>query len=240
MSKLTKDEIKKPDALTTELKKGFEWSARHSNIVLGVVGLFILVGDGYSVYQWMQSSAEQKLQSQYFAIEKQYLDKKTKFDQFSTKEAAPVKSDKNKKNEEIADKGQKPTGDLNQDYGSVLAAFEKFVNDKPASSAAKMSALQAAGIYLSYKQPEKAIEVLNKIKGSGDTLSAMVYSQMGTAFADKGDCKSAIDTWSKVLSNKQVGFLYPEVKLKQGICYEALKDVASAEKLYLEVKEANA
>lgn len=240
MSKLSKDEIKKPDALTKELKKGFEWTAQHSNLVLGLVGVFILAGGGYSVYQWMQISAEKKLQSQYFSIEKQYLEKKTKFDQFAAKQAEPVKAEKNKKVEDNEDKGLKPTGDLDQDYGSVLAAFEKFVTEKPASSAAKMSALQAAGIYLSYKQPEKAIAVLNKVRGSGDTLSAMVFSQMGTAFADKGDCKSAIDTWSKVLSNKKVGFLYPEVKLKQGICYEALKDVASAEKLYMEVKEANA
>ncbi len=234
--KLDKHDVKNPDIVTQELRKGFEWTTQHSTSTIIAVVVFLVAGGGYSVMSYFKTKKEADLQEKYFAVEKPFLDKKNQFELFESN-AAQAKAKPDPKTDPKT-KGVQPTGNLDTDYGTTLSALKSFASTAPNSKAGRMAALNASEVYLKYKNPDSALETLKSVSIEKDPLSAMVLSQIGDVQAEKGDCKAAIDSWSKVLTNVQAQFLYPAVKLKQGLCFESLKDTASAEKLYNEVKES--
>jgi predicted negative regulator of RcsB-dependent stress response len=113
----------------------------------------------------------------------------------------------------------------------------KIINEKPASKAAKMAALHLADVQLEYQKPQDAAETLKKVDiDNKDLLSGLVQNQLGTVQANLNDCNAAISTWQKVLSNARAKALHTAIKLKEGLCYENLKDLSKAEQMYSEAK----
>ncbi|MFN7825315.1 MAG: tetratricopeptide repeat protein [Pseudobdellovibrionaceae bacterium] len=226
--KIDKQEAKKTDALTKELKKGFEWTQAHSQIVVILILSFLVIGGGTAAYQYTQDQKEVELQSQFFAAEKAFLEKRASLEM--AENPPPPGS------EMPAVKPQKSTGDMNQDYGSTLQPLQSLLEQSPQSKAAKMSALYLAETHLNYKKPTEAVGFLKKVDSSTkDLLSGLVKYQLGTALADAQNCSEAVQTWSQVIASKESSFLHPQAKLKQALCYEALGDKAQAQKLLEEV-----
>lgn len=228
---LTKKDVRSPDKLTQELKKGFTWTTQHSKLVLLIVVALLIVGAGITGYSMWSDHREAQIQEEYFKFEKDYLDKKQAFQQA----ALPVnpKAPQNAQPQSV-----KASGDIEADYGTVVKEFKTIVEQNPKTKAAKMSALNLAEIYSSYGKTDEAIEVLNKVTSGSDMLAALVLTQVGTLQADKQDCKSALASWDKALSNKTAGFLSSSLFLKQGLCHESLGDIAQAEASYTKAKES--
>lgn len=235
--KLDKADIKQPDVVTTQLKQGFEWTRTHSKAVVMAVGAFLLIGGGVSIYTTYSDMREAKIQEEFYAVEKVYLDKKLKFEEAEANEKAAAKDPK-KTTEAAAAAANKATGDITKDYPESVKGFEELMAKYPNSQAAKMSALNLSEIQLKYNQTENAIATLNKIVGTlgnSDVLSALVQSQLGNTLSDNKDCKAAVTHWEKVISNSKAQFLYDEVKLRMGICFESLSEFKKAEDFYNQV-----
>ncbi len=75
--KFSKQDLNTPDSLTTELKKGFQWSTQHSKLLVVLVIAFIVIGGGFATVQYFQNKKEAELQVEYFTAEKAYLTAKT-------------------------------------------------------------------------------------------------------------------------------------------------------------------
>lgn len=228
-TKLSKDELRNPDKLTQELQKGFTWTTKHSGLVAALVVALLVIGGGYAAFGMWAEHKEAQIQEKYFKFEKDYLEKKQNF----TQSAMPV----DPKNPVPAT--AKSTGDVEADYGSVIKEFNAIINEAPSTKAAKMSALNLSEIYTSYGKPEEALAALNKVNSGSDLLAALVLTQLGTLQADKQDCKAALESWNKALSNKKASFLSSSLFLKQGLCHESLGDVAQAEASYTKAKESS-
>ena len=205
-----------------------------------------ITGGGYSVAKMMNEKKETEIQEQYSSIEKTYLEKKSGFDLASqqAEQAKPSKETNSKtkemkplKNPEVP-KAVAASGNLDQDYGPAVKGFTDVVEAHPGSKAAKMAALNLSEIYMQYKNNEQALQVLKKVDtGSKDLLGAMVQTQIASLQADQGDCKDAVETWQKVLNNKDTRFMHSGIYLKQGLCFEVLNDVPKAEASYSKAKE---
>ncbi len=254
-TKKSKEDAKNPDVVTTELRKGFAWSASHLNLLIGFGIAFILLGAGITFLKFTKDKKETSIQEQYYSFEKQYLEKKQKFEQSETqieslkntaagstkteaKADAKNKNAKNKKQAEPPAPENIATGDLTKDYGAILTGLKDIIAAAPSSKGAKMAALNISEIQAKYKNIDQALESLNKVDSQDkDLLSAMIKVQLGTILADKQDCAAAIKSWDQVLANKSAEFIHSAVKLKKGLCYEVLNDTKLAGELYAQVKE---
>lgn len=239
--KLSKADLKNPDQVTKTLRKGFVWSTDHSKIVVTLVVLFILLGVGVSISQYLTETKETKLQVKYYPLEKQFGEKRRGFEEAAQAEVNlnQAKTSKNKDLKTPAfDPAKKATGDLQRDFGTVIAGFEALINESPKSTAAQMSALNLSAIYLNYRKNEEALTVLQKVEpglNHKEYISGLVYLQLGKVLANKNDCNSALSVFQKVLDSKSFQFLHGEAKLQMGLCYESLNDWAKAEELFKDV-----
>lgn len=235
-TKISKDALKSPDQVTKTLREGFVWTTAHSKIVITLIAVFIVVGAGVSIAGYLSQKKEVATQEKYFAIEKVYNEKRRGFEETARAEMTAAQS-KDKKAPAV-DLSKKASGDLQKDYGSVIPGFEALISEAPSTTAARMAALNLSNIYIEYKKTDDALATLQKVEKALDkseATSALVYMQLGNAFADKNDCKSAVDTWQKITNTKNFQFAHDEAKLRMGLCYENLNDSAKAEQLYTEV-----
>lgn len=224
-------DARRPDVVTEQLKKGFEWTTGHSKIAagaLGVVALILAVIFGGRAYT---RSQEAKLQTELYAIEKAYLAKKESFDTYERLKTNPPKAGE----AAPADKGTAPTGQLEQDYGDLVTKLRAFAEQHPKAAGGAMAALYLAEIQAKYGKGADALETLKKISYDDGLVGALVQNRTASVLADQKDCPGAIAIWEKLVKNSSASFLHPEAKLRIGMCAEANGDAAKAEALYKEV-----
>lgn len=246
--KLTKEEVRTPDQMTQGLGRFAEWVTKNIVIVVGaIVGLLVL-GGVISVVDYFSNQKESDLQGKMSRVEHQYTEKKTKFkdaeqsDSAKALAAAKAEAKKDKKDEKVPPV-VKASGDLEKDYGPEVAGFEELVAKNALSKAGQMSAIYLAEIYSEYKQPEKALDALNKVAPKNepsDVVSALAVNLKAGLLADKGDCAQAVDIWQKIISQKKIDYMHDEAKLRSAVCYEKLNDTAKAEKYYIELSKNTA
>jgi hypothetical protein len=234
-TKLTKEDIKSPDQMTKTLREGFVWTTTHSTMVLGAIALFVVIGVGVSIFGYFSDKKETTQQEKYFLIEKNYTETKRGYEEAARAELMAAQA-KDKK--APAPAGKKASGDLQADYGTVVSGFEAFLNEDAKSKAAQMAALNLSDIYASYKKNDEALAALQKVeKGldKDDMLTGLVWMQTGNLLANKNDCKGAVEKWQNITNSKSLAFAHDEAKLRMGLCFESMNDLAKAEEIYTEI-----
>ncbi len=212
----SKKDLKNPDAVTAELKKGFQWSRQHSTIIAGAVVLFLLAGAGYSIAQYFSDQAETKAQEAFYKVDQEY----TKSKDQAEKPPTPDAKDKNAKPPVVVD-------------NEVLAQkFAGVVKDFPKSRAALLAFLDYASIETKTHKDEEISKVASQLNVGSDLLSALVLIEKGHAQANLKNCKQAVETWNQALAIKSAQTVYPEVHLYQALCFETLNDNAKATETY--------
>jgi predicted negative regulator of RcsB-dependent stress response len=231
--KISKNDIKNPDLVTQELRKGFEWTTQHVQLVIGVIVLLLVVGSGWTAYNWMNDKKENELQAQYYQFEKQILKKKEAFEKFD--QQAKVLPPKGAKKDETLNQGEKSSGDLDKDFGSSISDMLKIVNQAPSSKAAALSALVLSDLYLQYNKPSEGLAVLQKVKTKSSTLGALATHLEAGLLANNNDCAKAVTVWEEILKSKDAGFIHNEVRIRQGLCFENLNQADKASANYNKV-----
>lgn len=234
--KYSKEQLRNPDVMTAELKKGFEWTTQHVRLVLGLVVALLIVGGGWSAFSWMNNKKENELQTEFFKAEKEYLKKKEAFDRFEATAGKPKEAKKDPKSkDEVEPQGEKASGDLEKDYGNTLADLNKIIQSHPDSKAAVLSALTLADVYLKYNKPDEGLAVLQKVKHKKTTLHTLALNLEAGLWANKNDCNKAVSLWNDVLSNREATFMHNEARLRQALCYESMNEPSKAEDNYNKV-----
>ncbi len=213
---LKKQDIKNPDIVTLELKKGFQWTRTHAKLTLFLSLAFLAVGIGYSIYQYFSEQAETAAQESFYKVELEYL---------KLQDSAKPKTEKNK-----------PTpAPVVVDYEPVAQKFAAVISNHSSSRAALLAFLDYSEIKVKNKNYEDVIKSSEKLKLGSDLLSALVLMEKGNAEANSKNCQQAITTWEKILSLKSSQSIYPEVHLQQALCYESLNNGIQAEANYNKV-----
>lgn len=224
--------IRNPDAVQEALLTAGKWIEDNIRILGGIVLVAILVAVGIVISQWLANRAERKAQEAYYAIEAKYTKIRDEFDRARFAALNPTA------NSNTAAKPKQPTGDLEKDYGTVPGELETFARENAKTSAGAQAAILAANLYMTYQQPDKAIEIA-KVPATSLSeerlLTNLAKVLWGSALADKGDCNEAIKVWSSVLDNKAMTSLHADVALRTGLCYETLNDLDKAREFYRKV-----
>lgn len=244
--KINKNDLKSPDIVQAELRKGFQWTTSHSQMVLGLSAVVLLAWGGWLAMDHFAQAKETTAQAEFFKIEKKYLEKKDKFSQSLNEEMKKDLANKKAKNDakntvETKSSAEGPTGDLAKDYGSEIEDFSQLISKNPSTKAAQMAGLHLAQIQVEYGQFAQAEDSLKKVLSNKSTLlSALVMKQLGVVQSNLNNCQGALESWSKVLANAEGKSFYADIKLNMGLCYESLKDFSNAEKMYADVKSVDA
>ncbi len=235
-TKLSKEDVKSPDQVLKTLKQGFQWSQAHFTAVAVALAVFVVIGVGVSIYENFNEKKELRAQEAYSQFEKSYLEKKRGFDE-ADRDTSRSSINKDAK----ATPKAKASGDLDKDYGSELNGFVKVVDEHAGTKAAQMAALNLSEMYLNYKKVEEAYQALQKVESQSqgkDLVSSIVLAQLGNVLSEKGDCKLALDQWSKVLARKEVQYMHDTLRLKSGFCYEKMNEFSKAEDAYKKVSQS--
>lgn len=242
MKKITKDELKTPDAFIKTSDSAFKYVEHHKKTIFTSVGVLVALGALYAIYDTYSASREEKAQVAVFAAEKKYNDTKAQYDRFEAKA-------KNPNTPTDTDEGavKKASGVLEMDYGDVVKSYDEAIKEFSSSKSAVYASIQLAKIYSDYKHFDKAIEVLNASKstlGEKNLLHSLLLIQLGTAQELKGDCNQAIENWKKVTAISAHTYLHADAYIKIGTCYVTLKQPDKAkesfEKVIKEFADTNA
>lgn len=218
------------DIVTTELKKGFEWTTKHTTLVVGLLGLLIVVGGGYAIYSTVAKNKEIELQAKYYDLEAVVTKKRGDFEM--AKNPPPVTPD-----QPAPPATAKPSGDLQKDYGDVTAQLADFAKTNPSTTAGSMAALNLASLQAEYNQTEAAISTLKTVNPPKSFLGALVQMELATQLANANNCPEATGIWQKLIDTPSAAFLKGEAKLKMGLCAEATGDLTKAQSFYSEVEK---
>lgn len=238
-TKFTKEDLKSPDQVTQTLRKGFVWTTAHSKMVIVGITVFFVVGIGASILSYFTEKKEVTQQERYFLIEKSYTEKKRGFEEAARAELMAAQT-KDKKNAPAFDPAKKASGDMQKDYGTEITGFEALISEVPNTKAAQMAALNLSDIFMSYKKMDEAVATLEKVEKGLDknnVLSGLILMQLGNVFAGKNDCKMAIEKWQTIANSKALAFAHNEAKLRMGLCFESMNDLAKAEEIYTDASK---
>lgn len=235
--KLDKDDLR-PDVFLQTMEKSVSFFDRYRSLIVGLAILLGVGGFGYVILDYFNARSERLASEGLYNVEADYLKTREQFERARMEALEPTpKADGKEAKKEAA---VPATGDLEKDYGKVVAGFEKFLEKDAKTAAAAQAALMLAGIYVEYKQPEKAIsaldKVLQKLKPS-ELLYGLAQLTRGSALAAKGDCTQAIASWQAVAEGPSNPFLQPDALLKSGVCYESLKQFDKAAEMYRRINE---
>ncbi len=236
MEKITKAELKQPDLFVESAGTFWVFVEEHFKVIMGLFLVIVLASLVYISKNYFDEKTEKHAINDLYPLETEVLKIKDAFDQ-ANRAANPEANAGDKKTSPKAADLKKASGDLQADYGTSLPKLESFASSHLENVAGAEAGLIAAGIYSDYQKPEKAIEILTplsqKFQNHGSILvSALLQMALGTAQATKGDCKSAVDSWQRVIGNEKLKFLAGDAHIKAGVCFESLGDVAKAKEHY--------
>lgn len=214
------EDVKKPDAITSELKKGFEWTAKHATLVIVLIIAFIAIGGGYSAYRHFEAQNEVEIQERFYSIEKKLTERTNSF---SLPPADPKHIAK--------------TNDLSKDYAGMDEELKKLIQEHPNSKAARMAALYLTDLYIQYGKSAEALDVLSQIQVGKGLLDLLVANQRASLMSNQGECEKAITIWQSLKKIKELAFAKANIQLKEALCYDQLGKKEEAQKLYAEIQK---
>ena len=235
-----KETLKQPDMFVSTMDRGWSAVEKNRTLVTTIVALLFIGAVAYVGMDLLGRRADRKAADDLYKIEAQYLKLKEGFERAKAEAAQPKDAKKPETTEPAA---VAASGDLQKDYGTVLPELEKVAEAHPGQAAGAQAAVIAADIYLEYKQPEKAVSVLDKVvekQSSKELMYGVAHMLRGSALATKGDCNQAVTDWQKVIESQANKFLHPGALLKAGVCFENLKQNDKAAEMYRKVTQDHA
>lgn len=228
-------EIKNADSVQSGLASGFNWVEDNAKLFVVLIIIAVLGGIAYASLQYVNRRQETQAQEAYYKAEAPFMKKKEEFERAKFKDFMPAEQAKAQPAAVAA------SGDLAKDYGSDLQGLETVAKEHAGTSAGAQAAILAGETYLTYKQPDKAIELAQipatKLSAS-HTLGQLSRVLWGNALAAKGDCQTAISTWQPLLSESSAQHLKADISLRSGLCLEQMGQSERAMELYRQASTA--
>lgn len=220
--KLTKEEIKGPDAFMRTMETTTKFVDQNAKPLAAVIILAVLIAVGYVVANFVHEHKENSAAQALFNPQNEYRKLHDQFEQ--AKAPADPKADP---------KAAKPipaSGDLQKDYGPVVAGFENVIKEHSGTVAAGQAAVYLASIYQEYgklDEAKSAVEKVLKDSPSNTLIFSVAHMVHGNILAAQGNCKDAVTSFETVKD-----FLSVDAAVKAGVCYEKLGQLDHAAEMY--------
>ncbi|MBL7542382.1 MAG: hypothetical protein JNL11_01130 [Bdellovibrionaceae bacterium] len=237
-------ELAKQDNFQRYLTLTFDWMVANKVLIILFLGVVAFSSVGYVIYNQVKIDTQLKIQDQYYVIEKDYLKIKGDFEEADrqAKENAAKEAGKTKKDAKAAVE-PKPeiktpaTGDLDKDYGTIVARFTELQKANPKSVPGKITSLVLADLYWEHKKFELAAQTLEKSLESTpkDLVDHLVLKKWSATQLSLGKFDDVIKKNQSVAQSTRYPFLTSYFKLQNGLAYEGLKQWEMAETQYKDV-----
>lgn len=223
--KLTKQELKSPDAFISHMAQIGEWAFENRMIIITA---FIVVAVGVAVWAsigMFRAHKEDLAQESLFKAEKTLQDIDESF--LPVKEDKPVDpkaAAKTAKDEKPSAPKAVATGQLDVDYKTALPLLKDVISSYPSTQASVVAALDLGRLYHDYKKYDDEISVLTEAVPEADhpVTKAMLLDNLGIAFEVKGDCNKALEQWQKISDHPKMSAFYGKAIINSALCYEKL------------------
>lgn len=184
---------------------------RNKTALIGLVILLLAGFGSYAAYDAYKNKYEEEAQSAFFEAEKLHV----------TNQGAKAFTDTNKKEQSPVDTSQ------------VEAKLNAVMEEYPKSTAAKQAALLGADIYISKKENDRAIAILEKsfANFSGHLADSLVALKLSNLYEQNKQCDKALPILQEVYNSKTPE-LKPEILLRQALCEESLGQTDKAKQSY--------
>jgi tetratricopeptide (TPR) repeat protein len=225
-------EIRDPDAFQETVLGGWQWVEEHAATVGALVAIGLIVLTGYVVKNWWHGRSERKAQEAYYAVEAKFVKIKDGFERAKMQGMIPQSETKDAKNQL---KDQLASGDIEKDYGPVMADLEKMARENSTFAAGAQAAILASQTFLTYGKLDQAITIAESVaKNNPPTsmLGALVHVQWGSALAAKNDCAQAVKVWEQVAATPSAKYLLADLSLRSGVCFEQMGQTDKALEMY--------
>lgn len=220
--KLTKQDIKSPDAFLRTMEQGISFTSKYGKPLAAVVVAAVLIAVGVLIANFIHDRSESSAAQALFKPQNEYRKLHDQFEQ--AKAPADPKADP---------KAAKPvaaSGDLQKDYGLVVAGFENVIKEHSGTVAASQAAVYLASIYQEYgklDEAKAAVEKVLKDAPKGTLIFSVAHMVHGNILATQGNCKDAVASYDAVKD-----FLSVDASVKAGVCYEKLGQLDQAAEMY--------
>lgn len=232
--KLTKEEVKKPDAFIHYTDKLIEWIERHGKILTMVLAFIVLAGASYVLFnkyqQYNEVSAQESLY--HLRVELEKLNEKFKAKDEKTKS---TKVNKDTTQDAPDEESTKLPKDFTEHFLAIIAKYKEFINEHPGTGAQSAAYIQLAHLYAENKKWSEVSELLtqplNQLKKESfyHGLMAMLKSQ---ALMNQEKYNEATAILEGVSGQDQQKHLHAESLLRIGLCYEKLEDFVKAKQYF--------
>lgn len=229
------DQDQQFDVLTATDKAG-EFAEKAWKPVALAIGAVVIIMSIFSLTQGQKAKAEKKHFGELYSATKIYKEKKEAFEK-AQKPDSPADKD-GSEDKKVSEKPKPPTGDLQKDYGDVVAPLESFLSKNSNTQAAGEAALILASLYQEYDQKQKAVDSLKKVEAqltTGTLIGDLVKMKLGDLHSELDQCKEAVAPWQKLASGE--GFLKEESILKIGLCHQKLGQLSDAKVWYQKITD---
>ncbi len=132
---------------------------------------------------------------------------------------------------------KKENKNFDTDLKPVLDGIQQELKDHVSAPAAQIYAIPLLNQLVEIQQLESAVktyELFQKVSCCSESQS-LLRLVGGQLYADKGDCKQALQEWSKIEGSD---YLKTEVNYKSALCHQKLGDKAKAKALFEDIQKA--
>lgn len=218
--KLSKEEVRGPDAFISTSDKVGKWIEKHKVPVFSVFGALLIIGAANVAWTKYSGYREASAQEALYSIEAKIKKKQ---------------ADIAKEQTENKDKAPAAERNLEADFGPLLGEYGSKIKDLQGSKASLIGALHLAALYMDYRDFEKAHGFLADVvsqAGKTGTFFALLHMQYGTALTALEKHEEAKGEFQLVLNDPGSSFLHAEAVLKLGLVEEKLGNMDQAREHY--------
>lgn len=103
-----------------------------------------------------------------------------------------------------------------------------FVSSHPKADASRNLAIKWVSKLYDTKEYEKALEVMDQLQPSNDSLSGLAQLLKGSTLMQAGKTPESIEVFKAILKNKNWSFVHPEASYQMGLAYLNNEDTDAA------------
>lgn len=221
MEKLTKEDVRGPDEFIKTSSRLFHFIEKHLASVGIALGVFILVGLGYSAYEMWSRRQSAKAATAFFEVKKA---REKIFSSFQEQAEEKRKKAEAKKDQKAIEDLAKAKPDFSPE---LVNAYKGFLEKFKGTPSGVMAAIELSGYLGEYEKHNEAKDALKMVPESAvrkGLLAGLFHVQAGRVEADLGQCQEAISHWQKPLGDSEQKPLHADLLLRMAVCYENLKD----------------
>lgn len=189
-----------------------KWLLENAKMVVFTFVAVVILVLGYMVYEMVKKNQEEAAQAERFEIELALEKKQQEIFEAEAKAQEGAKTPQLPvRNPEV----------LQAQLGEPLGRLEAFVKENRSTVAGFLAAMTASDLYLEYKAPAKAAEILETVRTEAakkNVFYGLIQSQLGLAYSNAGACDKAIEVYDQLLDVSAQKHLFGQTLVRKGAC----------------------